>query len=174
MKTFIYILCILVCVSCTPTTVFMNTNVDRSTMPDFQRILVVSKLSVVKPDYLTDYIRHFPEQYQVCVVNAGPLALSNPDSLIADQQRTCQSEVMLTIQPYRTYTVDGVGDDVDTVTEFLLAMSDATTQKTFWKGIARRTTVRQGPAAMAVLQQLRTDGVIRGQIRDVPAPVAAN
>jgi len=138
-----------------------NSNIDRAAIPAFTRLLVVSKLPNMKPDYLNMFLNIFPRQYEVCVVEAGPLAFGNPDSLIRKQLTACRSEVMLTINPYRNYTT-GSGEYIRSTDEVLLEMTDMTTQKSFWKAIAQAPG-GISPSAEQIVRRLRADRIISGE-----------
>lgn len=163
MKTSLALLLLLtVCLGCMPPFV---TNVDRRQIPAFTRILVVSKLPVMLRN-LPDFLSVFPEQYEVCIADAGTLALAPPDSIVTSQVRTCRSEVVLTIQLNRNYT-SGAGQYMRAVNEYLLELTDTRTGQTFWKAL-----VNGGLTAPRIVRRLKTDGVITGNVRSVPLPGA--
>ena len=139
-----------------------NSNVDRSAIPEFTRLLVVSKLPIRQANYLSMFLTKFPSSYEVCVVDASPLAFGNPDSLINRQLAICKSQVILTINPYRNYTT-GLGHSIQSMNEVLLEMTDPSTRKSFWKAIARAQGNRV-PNAGEIVRRLQTDRVISGNI----------
>lgn len=154
--------CILVLCAALSGCVTFNTNMNRQEIPEISRILVVSKLPNIRQDYLDGYVRSFPKQYQVCIVDAGPLALQHPDTLINRQLRECQSDVMLTLSLNRNYT-SGTGDTIGSVNEVLLEMAPTSTRTPFWKSLATGGGVSINP--VTVIARLRADGVIDGTIR---------
>ncbi len=164
MKTTFSLLLLFMLTGC----VSFNSNIDRKAIPEFTRLLVVSKLPNMRPDYLTMFLNMFPTQYEVCTMDAGPLAFGNPDSLISKQLKQCNSQVVLTINPYRNYTT-GSGEYISSANEVLLEMTDASTQKSFWKAIAQANG-QNVPTAEQIVKQLRTDGVILGSRPYVSPP----
>lgn len=159
MKTTIALLLLLSCLSCGPT---FRSNINPADKTDFHRVLIVSKLSAQHPDYMLDYVNRFPAGYEVCTLELGVLSFNNPDSLIREKQRQCNSEVMLTIQDYAN-RVTGNGKYTVSYQETLLEMTNLSTNKPFWKAIA--TTNGGWPGAGAIIRQLRTDGIINGKTR---------
>jgi hypothetical protein len=141
--------------------VSFQSNIDRAATPEFTRLLVVSKLPNMRPDYLNMFLNTFPTKYEVCITDAGPLAFGNPDTLIRKQVISCRSEAILTINPYRNYTT-GSGEYIASANEVLLELTDATTQKSFWKAIAQAGGSRV-PTADQIVRRLRQDGIITGQ-----------
>ena len=139
--------------------VSFQSNVNRAAIPPFTRVLVVSQLTTV-PRNLDQFITQFPDQYEVCVADAGTLALAPPDSIIQKQARVCRSEVVLTYRLNRNYTV-GSGESIQSVNEYLVEMTDLATRETFWKAI----TNGKGLNPTNLIQRLRTDGVISGTVR---------
>jgi hypothetical protein len=133
-----------------------QTNYDRGEVPAFRRVLVVSQLATIPQD-LPSFLRAFPEPYEVCVADAGSLALAPPDSIIRNQVRICRSEVVLTMKLNRNYT-SGSGDYIRSVNEYLLELTDLSTNKPFWKAI-----VTGRPTAEQVVNRLRLDGIIEGR-----------
>ncbi|ARK10146.1 hypothetical protein A6C57_07250 [Fibrella sp. ES10-3-2-2] len=152
--------------------VSFNSNVDRKSIPEFTRLLVVSKLPNTKPDYLYMFLNMFPRQYEVCIVEAGPLAFGNPDSLINKQLTACRSQVMLTINPYRNYTT-GSGEYIRSTDEVLLEMTDMSTKKSFWKAIAQAPG-GVVPNAEQIVRRLRTDRIISSEVPYVPEMTSGN
>ena len=142
--------------------VSFQSNIDRAATPEFTRLLVVSKLPNAGPDYLNMFLNIFPTKYEVCITDAGPLSFGNPDSLIRRQATSCHSEVILTINPYRNYTT-GSGEYIASANEVLLELTDATTQKSFWKAIAQSGGSRV-PTAEQIAKRLRHDGIIIGKV----------
>jgi hypothetical protein len=118
---------------CTTQTVF-QTKTDRSRIPAFDRILVVSRLPVVSNQFLNRFLTAFPKPYAICTVSGDQLSMVNPDSLIPQQAKFCGSQVMLTITPGRDY-VSGSADNVQTQRECYLELSDIATGKPFWKAV---------------------------------------
>lgn len=142
--------------------VSFNSNIDRASIPEFTRLLVVSKLPTMRPDYLTNFLNALPSTYEVCIVEAGPLAFGNPDSLVNNKLVQCKSQAILTINPYRNYTT-GSGEYTSSTSEVLLDMTDAVTKKSFWKAIAQAPGGHV-PSADQVAKRLRTDGIITGNL----------
>lgn len=159
MKTTLKLLILLTCLSCGPV---FRSNIDQATRPDFHRVLIVSKLSTQRPDYMLDYVNRFPEGYEVCTLEAGLLSFGNPDSLIQEKRRQCNSEVMLTINEHAS-GMTGAGKYTVPYRETILEMTDLITNKPFWKAIA--TTNGGWPGAGSTIRQLRTDGIITGKLR---------
>lgn len=158
MKSITTFLLLAICLGCAPTR--FNTNTDRGTVPAFSRILVASRVPLQQRDYMAKYLTAFPIEYEVCVLEASVLAFGNPDSLIREKARQCNSQVLLTIQPYNDF-VAGSGKYATGYSEYLLDMTDLTTGKPFWKSIA----VTAGgllPNVTSTVKQLRRDGIITG------------
>lgn len=158
MKTGLSLLLLFLLTGC----VSFNSNVDRAAIPEFTRLLIVSKLPNTRVGYLNMFLNTFPSTYEVCVADAGPLVLEKPDSLINRQLNTCRSQVILTINPYRSYTT-GSGEDLSSANEVLLEMTNAATQKSFWKAIALAPG-GVSPNAEQIVRRLRSDGIIRGEV----------
>ncbi|MEZ0487062.1 hypothetical protein [Fibrella aquatica] len=116
----------------------------------------------MKPNYLTNFLNVLPPNYEVCVVEAGPLTLGKPDTIINNRLNQCKSQVVLTINPYRNYTT-GSGDYITSTDEVLIEMTDASTQKPFWKAIAQAPGGHV-PSAYQIAKRLRDDGVITGKL----------
>ncbi|MEZ0540685.1 hypothetical protein [Fibrella arboris] len=152
--------------------VSFNSNIDRAAIPDFTRLLVVSKLPNMRVDYLNMFLNSFPRNYEVCVVAAGPLAFGNPDSLVRKELAACKSQVVLTINPYRNYTT-GSGEYIRSTDEVLLEMTDMTTQKSFWKAIAQAPG-GVVPSAEQIVRQLRADRIISGEVPYVREMTSGN
>ncbi len=142
------------CITILPT---FKTNTDYESLHRFKRILVVSKLPKVPQAYLDAWIISFPDQYDVCVVDASELTFGNPDSLITQKARECQSEAILTLDYDRSYTV-GSGKYISSVSEFFLQMAFMPDRKPFWKALTGDTAPRH------IVQQLVTDAIIEGQV----------
>jgi hypothetical protein len=147
-----------------------DTNVNRSAVPTFSRVLVVSRLPVNSAETLAEFAAVFPARYAVCVVSADKLAFANPDSLIRQKARDCNSEVLLTIDLDRDYTTRRIDGTIDPVRELYLQMSSLTDNKPFWKAVARSEGALY---PRQVVQQLRTDGIITGTVRPTPQPAPA-
>ncbi len=142
--------------------VSFKSNIDRAAAPAFTRLLVVSKLPDMGPNYLNMFLNTFPTNYEVCIADAGPLSFGNPDSLIRKQATACRSEVILTLNPYRNFTT-GSGEYIASANEVLLELTDANTQKSFWKAIAQSGGNRV-PTADQIVKRLRNDGIIAGKL----------
>ncbi|CCH03405.1 hypothetical protein FAES_5406 [Fibrella aestuarina BUZ 2] len=170
MKTIATLLLLTICLGCATTR--FNTNTDRGTLPEFSRILVVSKVPLQKRDYIFQYLTAFPIEYEVCAIEASVLAFGNPDSLVREKIKQCDSQVMLTIQPYNDF-VSGTGKYATGYSEFLVEMTDLATNKPFWKSIAV-TAGGSWPNVGETVRQLRRDGVITGSLRaaDVMTPAS--
>lgn len=159
MKKYAYLLVISLLTGC----VTFQTNTDSKPMP-FTKILVVSKLARTSPNYLYEYIRGFPVEYEVCVVDVGPLSFGKPDSLIKAQATQCKSEVMLTLDVEQNLQGRS-GKYYYNINDVLLVMSTLPDQKPFWKGltsISALTTDALKPRA--VVKQLLRDHIITGKI----------
>jgi hypothetical protein len=127
----------------------------------------VTQLPTIPPD-LPDFLRVFPEQYEVCVADAGTLALAPPDSIIGNQVRICRCEVILTMKFNRNYT-SGWGDNISSVNEYLLEMKEIRTGQSFWKAV-----VTNRPMPSQIVNRLRVDGIIEGNARVVYGETARN
>lgn len=141
----------------------IQSNVKADDKPEFKRILVVSRLSTVKPTYLAAFQTAFPAGYQVCTVSNSPISFDSPDESIRKQQQTCQSEVMLTIDFNRNYT-SGYGRYISSNNELYLEMSSLSTGKPFWKAIVTTNGGTEVPPRQ-IVNQLVKDGVIEGLVR---------
>jgi hypothetical protein len=142
-----------------------NTNVNRAAIPQFSRVLIVSRLPVNPTDLLTEFVATFPKQYTVCTVNADKLAFGNPDSLIRQKVRECGSEVLLTINLERDHTTGG-GNYIQSVREVYLEMTNLANGKSFWKAVG---TSEGNLYPRQVVVQLRDDGIITGKIPPAPS-----
>lgn len=170
MKTIATLLLLTTCLGCAPTR--FNTNTDRSVLPEFSRILVVSKVPLQQRDYLSQYITAFPVEYEACAIEASVLAFGNPDSLIREKVKQCNSQVMLTIQPYNDF-VAGSGKNATGYSEYLVEMTDVATGKPFWKAIAL-TAGSLLPNVTQTVKQLRRDGIIAGTTRSAQVMTPAS
>ncbi|WP_461041290.1 hypothetical protein [Spirosoma harenae] len=133
-------------------------NVKADARPEFRRILIVSKLPNVRPDYLPIFQTAFPPGYQVCVVSNSPLSFDDPEQAIEKQRQTCQSEIQLTIDINRNYT-SGTGRYISANNELYLEMKNLATGQPFWKALAT-TSGTSEVAPREVVNQLIKDGII--------------
>ena len=140
----------------------IQSNVQPEAKPDFQRILIVSKLPVQGVDYLARFQTAFPPTYQVCSVADSPIAFETSEQLIQRQQETCKSEVLLTLQFSRNYTSGG-GKGIASFNEVYAEMSSLASGKAFWKAIINTSGSNEIPP-QKIVNQLIKDGVIVGTI----------
>lgn len=140
----------------------IQSNVKPDAIPDFRRILIVSKLPVQSPDYLARFQTSFPPTYQICSVADSPIAFESSDELIQNQQKACQSEVMLSLGFSRNYTSGG-GKSISAYNEVYLEMSSFASGKPFWKAIVTTSGSDEIPPRQ-VVNQLIKDGIISGSI----------
>ncbi len=177
MKTYIFLLVVAVSLAgCIP----FKTSIDQQAMPDFSRVLVVSRLPVNKPKMLYDFIKVFPVQYSVCSMGIDPLTFGNPDSLVRQRIRECNSQVVLTIDIQSDYGVlpnsysrtspghyppppAGLYSGLRYGTLYF-EMYDVATGKSFWKGIGNQYATNHGVYARKVAKRLRDDKIILGHI----------
>ncbi|MBC3786908.1 hypothetical protein [Spirosoma utsteinense] len=142
--------------------VTIQSNVKPDAKPDFQRILIVSRLPMQRPGYLAKFQTAFPTSYQVCSVADSPIAFETPDELIQRQQESCKSEVILTLGFSRNYTSGG-GKSIATFNEVYAEMSSIATGKPFWKAIIETNGSAEIPPRQ-IVNQLINDGVIAGSV----------
>lgn len=147
---------------CMPVTIQSNMKADA--MPEFRRILVVSRLSTVTPAYLPKFQTAFPAGYQVCTVSNSPISFDSPEESIEKQRQACQSEVMLTIDFNRNYT-SGSGKYTTSYDELYMEMTSFATGKPFWKAIVTAGGSEVPPRQ--IVTQLIKDGILEG----TPGPV---
>ncbi|MBO0938201.1 hypothetical protein J2I47_16735 [Fibrella sp. HMF5335] len=143
--------------------VHIQTSTD-GTPPAFKRILIVSKLVRTSPNYLDTYTRLFPVGYSVCTVDAGPLTFGNPDSLVQQKGRDCNSEVVLTLSAGQNYQ-GRTGKYAYNVNDVLLELATFPDRKPFWKGLTSISALSVDALHPGeVLRQLRRDHIISGNI----------
>ena len=148
--------------------VSVRSNVKPDAVPSFDRILVVTKMDHPSKDYEQTYLNAFPRAYQVCAVGLTPLSFGNPDSTVAEQARTCNSDVILTITETKrggvAYAqVGGVVQSQGISSEYLAEMRSSTTGQAFWKA-----QLQGSLAPRTIVKRLLKDGVLTGKI---PTPV---
>jgi hypothetical protein len=136
----------------------IQSNVRPEAKPDFQRILIVSKLPVQRAGYLARFQTAFPPTYQVCSVVDSPLAFETSAELIQRQQEACKSEVALTLEFSRNYTSGG-GKVIASFNEIRMEMSSLASGKAFWKAIVTTSGSNEIPP-QKIVDQLIKDGVI--------------
>lgn len=139
-------------------------------MPEFKRILVVTKLYNPPRNYEQRYLGIFPKDYEVCVVGITPLSF-NPDSLINEQARQCRSDAMLTISLYQQGVSDvsqigGVVQNNSTPSRYTAEMKMIATEQPFWKAVLSGGFYDAVPPRMLV-KRLIEDGVLKGKM---PSP----
>ncbi len=161
MKTWLPGIILLALTGCVTT--YFKTNTDYNALHRFSRILVVSKLPKVPSTYLTAWLSAFPDQYDVCVVDASELSFGNPDSLINQEAQKCRSEVMLTLDFNRNYTA-GAGKYIYSTSEVSLQMATLPDRKPFWKALATQDVSREDIQPRQVVKQLITDAIIEGKV----------
>lgn len=149
-------------------TVNIDSNINYDVMPRFGRVLVISRVDRDDRQYLYEFERAFPLEYEVCAISVNKLAFGSPDSLIQERARQCRSEVMLTLELNRTYTSGG-GKYIDTNQEVFLEMSTLPDRKPFWKGVARTDGSVFIPPRR-IVRKLYEDRLIDGKI---PPPTVA-
>lgn len=108
----------------------IQSSVKPDAQPDFRRVLIVSKLPVLSPDYLPKFQAAFPPDYQVCSVADNPLSFKNIDESIQQGIRDCESEVMLTLGFSRNYTAGG-GKYISSYNEIYAEMSSIASGQSF-------------------------------------------
>ena len=133
-------------------------NVKVDARPEFRRILIVSKLPNIRPEYLPTFQTAFPPGYQVCIVANSPLSFDDPEQAIEKQRQTCQSEIQLTLDINRNYT-SGSGKYISSYNELYLEMKNLATGQPFWKALAT-TGGTSEVAPREVVNQLIKDGII--------------
>ena len=135
-----------------------QSNIKANDVPEFHRILVVSRLPKTTATYLPSFQTAFPSGYQVCTLSNSPISFESPEQAIQQQRQTCQSEVMLTIDFNRNYTT-GYGRYISSNNELLLEMTNLTTGKPFWKAIVTTAGSNEVPARQ-IVNQLIEDGLV--------------
>lgn len=145
-------------------TVNIQSNVKRDAVPDFRRILIVSKLSTLDPAYLPEFQTAFPPTYQVCSVADSPIAFESSEELIKEQQEVCGSEVLLTLGFSRNYTRGG-GEYISSYNEVYVEMSSFSSGKPFWKAIITTEGGNEIPPRK-IVNQLIEDGIIADKLPD--------
>lgn len=140
----------------------IQSNVRPEARPDFQRILIVSKLPVQGADYLARFQTAFPPTYQVCSVADSPIAFETSNELIENQQQICKSEVILSLGFSRNYTAGG-GKVIASFNEVYAEMSSFASGKPFWKAIITTSGSNEIPPRK-IVNQLIKDGVIVGTV----------
>ncbi len=146
-----------------------KSNSDFQTLRPFSRVLVVSTLPQVSSAYLDAWLVSFPTSYEVCVLDAGKLAFGKPDSLINEQIRECNAEVILTFELNRSYTTGNASGgqygsgQIVSVNDLYLEMLSVADRKPFWKSIAStNSNVEIKPRR--IIKQLVADAVIVGNV----------
>lgn len=143
-------------------TVLIDSNTDYKVLPRFSRVLVVSTIDRDDREYLLDFARTFPLEYDVCTVSASKLAFGNPDSLIQQKARECRSEVVLTVSFTRNYMTGG-GRYSSSIDELYAEMSTFPDRKPFWKGVVR-TDGYVLVSPRQIVKKLYDDRIIDGRI----------
>lgn len=143
----------------------LRTNVRPDQIPDFSRVLVVSRLDNVRPDYVHEYVKAFPPAYQVCTLTANKLSFGDPEEAIRRQAESCRSEVILTLELSRT-DVQGNGRYSRTVNDYYAHMRAVNAAEPFWKGLivnpyARNPRNRDYIDPLPVVNRLKKDGILR-------------
>ncbi len=138
-----------------------KSNVDPSAVPEFSRILVVSRLPVNSHKLLSDFTSVFPPQYSVCALGINKLGFGKPDSLIQQKIRECHSDVVLTVTLQENYgPVPTRYGYAYSVSPMFFEMTSVATGKSFWKASYAHHTLYPRKVA----KQLRADGIISGNI----------
>lgn len=165
MKTLLPILLLSAVTGC----VSVRSKVKSDAVPMFSRILVVTNMYYPPRDYEQRYLNVFPKEYQVCAIGVTPLTF-NPDSLIREKARTCQSDVILTISMTQragtSYNqIGGVVQNSDTPALYFADMRSVTTDQPFWKAQLSAAPI-QGRTfpPRTVVKRLMKDGVIDGKM----------
>jgi hypothetical protein len=137
-----------------------QSNIKTQDVPDFHRILVVSRLPKTTATYLPTFQTSFPAGYQVCILSNSPISFDSPEQAIQQQRQECQSEVMLTIDFSRNYTT-GYGHYISANNELLMEMTNLATGKPFWKAIVTTSGSNEVPPRQ-IVNQLIKDGIVEG------------
>ncbi len=158
-----FLLCLLLSTFLTGCTTILNiqSNVRVVDKPPFERILIVSRLPNVEPDYATTFVGAFPSQYTVCSVDISPIAFETPDELIDRQLKECNSQVMLTLDLNRNFS-GGSGKYIRGYNNIYLEMTNLATGKPFWKAIVLSDVTELWPHE--IVRQLVKDGVLSGKV----------
>lgn len=139
-----------------------QSNIQANDVPDFHRILVVSRLPKTTATYLPGFQTAFPGGYQVCTLSNSPISFDSPEQAIQQQRRECQSEVMLTIDFSRNYTT-GYGQYISANNELLMEMTNLATGKPFWKAVVT-TSGSNEVSPQRIVNQLIKDGIVEGSL----------
>ncbi len=157
---FVLVVLLMGCVS-------IRSSVKSGEVPEFGRILVVTRLYDPPRGYEQRYLNVFPKEYEVCAVGVTPLSF-NPDSLVNAELTYCKSDVMLTIRLDQegvvTYSnVGGVAQNTSTPSRYLAEMKSTATGQPFWKAIISGSVGGVVPPR-TVVKQLIKDGILKGKI----------
>ena len=139
-----------------------QSNIQANDVPEFHRILVVSRLPKTTATYLPGFQTAFPNGYQVCTLSNSPISFEKPEQAIQQQRQECQSEVMLTIDFNRNYTT-GYGHYISATNEILMEMTNLTTGKPFWKAIVTTNGSNEVPPRQ-IVSQLIKDGIVESSL----------
>ena len=139
-----------------------QSNIKANDVPEFHRILVVSRLPKTTATYLPSFQTAFPGGYQVCTLSNGPISFDSPEQAIQQQRQECQSEVMLTIDFNRNYTT-GYGHYISTNNEILMELTNLATGKPFWKAIVTTGSSNE-VAPRLIVNQLIKDGIVENSL----------
>ncbi len=149
-----------------------QSNIKANDVPEFHRILVVSRLPKTTETYLPSFQTAFPSGYQVCTLSNGPISFDSPEQAIQQQRQECQSEVMLTIDFSRNYTT-GYGNYMSANNEILMEMTNLATGKPFWKAIVTTGGSNEVHPRL-IVSQLIKDGIVEGSLPTGTTLSAAN
>lgn len=142
--------------------VHIQSNVSPDARPDFRRVLIVSKLSVLSPDYLPRFQAAFPSDYQVCSVANNPISFVSLDESIQQGIKDCGSEVLLTLGFSRNFTSGG-GEYILSFNEVYAEMSTVASGKPFWKAVITTSGSDEVPPRK-IINQLIKDRIIVGRL----------
>lgn len=145
--------------------VTIRSNKLADAVPEFGRILVVSKLDNVPADYPARYVGAFPPRYEVCALTTNRLTFGNPDSLIRQKARQCNSDVILSLELNRTNVTTYGRYTSISPSDYYAEMRTAVDNKPFWKAVISSPYKKEGPNAIfisprVIVSRLQQDGIL--------------
>lgn len=147
-------------------TVNIQSNVKPGATPEFHRVLIESRLPGTSDAYLSRFSTAFPSGYQVCTLANGPTSFDNPAESLAKKRQACQSEVLLTIDFQRNYTL-GEGQYISSRNELLLEMTNLETGQPFWKALVTTSGSGEVPPGR-IVNKLIDDGLVESRLPGHP------
>ncbi|AQG79926.1 hypothetical protein [Spirosoma montaniterrae] len=142
----------------------MQSNVKRDAVPQFKRILVVTKSRKALDTYARSFLRVFPSNYEVCSVAVSQLAFDEKET-IRKQADLCQSDVVLLVDVVHAGDALPWNPTGDGMSQLNLEMRPVNSDQPFWKAIVSMSrTLGERVPPERVARQLAKDGIISGQL----------